>query len=103
MNEKVCNLTTLSSALNLKAVENQVKEHNNQVNSKLVVLQTAIDYKIDILDSKQNELDMKISVNSELERNILNNIAKQLNKTSRKHLDLDVEVQEVGDVWPTWT
>ena len=79
-------LVSLSSVLSLTAVENQAKEHNNQVTSTLVVLQTkqdAIDSKLNILDSKQDELDMKVmSVNSELEQTILTNITKQLKKTS---------------------
>ena len=85
-------LVSLSSALNLTAVKNQVKEHNSQVTSKLIVLQTkqdAIDSKLDILDSKQDELNIKVmSVNSELEQNILSltNVTKQLQTTSESSL-----------------
>ena len=82
-------LASLSSALNLTAVENQAKEHNNQVTSKLVVLQTKQDVihsKIGMLDSKQDELEMKlISVNSELEQDILSNVTMQLQRTYHLH------------------
>ena len=59
----------------------------DRINSRLISVSSAIngtiDSKLDLLDSKQDKLDMKVmSVNSELEQNILTNITKQLKKTS---------------------
>ena len=60
----------------------------DRINSRIISVSSAIngtiDSKLDLLDSKQDELDMKVmSVNSELEQNILTNITKQLKKTSQ--------------------
>ena len=59
----------------------------DRINSRIISVSSAIngkiDSKLDLLDSKQDKLDMKVmSVNSELEQNILTNITKQLKKTS---------------------
>ena len=101
-------LLNISMREEFRAVERQFQEHKNQTTSELSDLHTSlqsthtdhltqicakmdrinsrtisISSAIDILDSKQDELDIKvISVNSELEQNILTNITKQLKKTS---------------------
>ena len=79
--------TTLAFvSVNLTATESHVEEHSNHVNSKLAALhdkQDAIDSKLDVLNLKQDALDMKVmSVNSEIENNVLSNVTKQLQKTS---------------------
>ena len=75
-------LAVVSASINLTAMESQVEEHSNHVSSTLALLQNkqdAIDSKLDLLDSKQDELDMKVmSVNSELEHNVLSNITNEL-------------------------
>ena len=72
------------------------EEHKSHVTSTLADLQNilndnlhthdmkqdSIDVKIDALDSKQDELDLKlVSVNSELQQTVLNNLTEQLQKT----------------------
>ena len=65
----------------------QICDKMDRINSRIIsissVINGTIDSKLDLLDSKQDELDMKVmSVNSELEQNILTNITRQLKKTS---------------------
>ena len=76
-------------------VEESLTAHLTQIGAKMDVatskifsvssaINGTIDSKLDLLDSKQDELDMKVmSVNSELEQNILTNITKQLKKTPK--------------------
>ena len=62
----------------------QICDKVDILNSRIINVSSAtIDSKLDLLDSKQDELDMKVmSINSELEHNILTNITKQLQSTS---------------------
>ena len=56
---------------------------NSRINNVNSAINGTIDSKLDLLDSKQSELDRKVmSINSELEQNILTNVTKQLQKTS---------------------
>ena len=80
-------LASVSASISLTAMESQVEEHSNHVSSKLAALQNnqdAIDSKLDLLDSKQDALYyMKVmSVNAELEHNVLSNVTNQLQETS---------------------
>ena len=68
-----------------REIESQLEQHNNHVTSELIELE--IDHnttysKLDSLDTKQDELNMKVmSVSSELEQNILSNVTEELKKT----------------------
>ena len=67
-------------------IGDELEQHNNHVNSELIELE--IDHnttysELDSLDTKQDELSMKVmSVSSELEQNILSNVTEELKKTS---------------------
>ena len=67
-------------------IGDELEQHNNHVTSELIELE--IDHnttysKLDSLDTKQDELNMKVmSVSSELEQNILSNVTEELKKTS---------------------
>ena len=67
-------------------IGDELEQHKNHVNSELIELennQDDIDTKLDSLDTKQNELSMQVmSVSSELEQSILNNVTEELKKTS---------------------
>ena len=66
-------------------IGDELEQHNNHVTSELIELE--IDHnttysKLDLLDTKQDELNMKVmSVSSDLEQNILSNVTKELKKT----------------------
>ena len=66
-------------------IGDELEQHNNHVNSELIELE--IDHnttysKLDSLDTKQDELNMKVmSVSSELEQTILSNVTEELKKT----------------------
>ena len=66
-------------------IGDELEQHNNHVTSELIELE--IDHnttysKLDSLDTKQDELNMKVmSVSSELEQNILSNVTEELKKT----------------------
>ena len=81
-----------------------VKKNLTRIETQLIDMNS----KIDSLDSKQDGLSMKVTtVNSELEHNVLTNVTKELKKTAdylllNSFLHMNVEVQEVGDVWSTW-
>ena len=66
-------------------IGDELEQHNNHVNSELIELE--IDHnttysKLDLLDTKQDELSMKVmSINSDLEQNILSNVTEELKKT----------------------
>ena len=67
-------------------IGDELEQHKNHVNSELIELennQDDIDTKLDSLDTKQDELSMQVmSVSSELEQSILNNVTEELKKTS---------------------
>ena len=70
----------------LSGVKTELQEHSSQTASGLVGLETnqeTIDSKIDSLDSKLDGLSMTLTtVHSELERNVLTNVTKELKKTA---------------------
>ena len=81
LNESLVNEESLTDHLTQICVKMDII--NSRIGSVSSAINGTIDSKLDLLDSKQDELDMKVmSVNLELEQNILTNITKQLKKTS---------------------
>ncbi|CAI8054598.1 hypothetical protein GBAR_LOCUS29787 [Geodia barretti] len=70
----------------LSGVKAKLQEHSSQTASELAGLETnqeTIDSKLDSLDSKQDGLSMTVmTAHSELERNVLTNVTKELKKTA---------------------
>ena len=70
----------------LAAVKNEVKEELAAVKENLTRMETELAYmnsKLDSLDSKQDGLNMTVmTVNFELEHNVLTNVTKELKKTA---------------------
>ncbi|CAI8017999.1 hypothetical protein GBAR_LOCUS10873, partial [Geodia barretti] len=76
----------------LSGVKTELQEHSSQTTSELAGLETnqeTIDSKLDSLDSKQDGLSMTVTTaHSELERNVLTNVTKELKKTADYILEL---------------
>ncbi|CAI8029648.1 hypothetical protein GBAR_LOCUS16823 [Geodia barretti] len=76
----------------LSGVKANLLEHSSQTASELAGLETnqeTIDSKLDSLDSKQDGLSMTVTTaHSELERNVLTNVTKELKKTADYILEL---------------
>ena len=70
----------------LSGVKTELQEHSSQTASELAGLETnqeTIDSKLDSLDSKQDGFSMTVTTaHSELERNVLTNVTKELKKTA---------------------
>ena len=81
-------LDSLDSSVSqeFSVVKTRIQEHSSQTASELAGLETSqqtIDSKLDSLDSKQDSLSMTVmTVNSELEHNVLTNVTKELKKTA---------------------
>ena len=83
LNESMTTVNEESLTDHLTRICDKMDRINSRIISVSSAINDTIDSKLDLLDSKQDELDMKVmSVNSELEQNILTNITKQLKKTS---------------------
>ena len=88
-NQTISELSDLHTSLQSTHTDHltQICDKMDVLNSRMINVSSAnngtIDSKLDLLDSKQDELDMKVmSINTQLEHNILTNITKQLQKTS---------------------
>ena len=67
----------------VEAIRRDLEEHRLYVNQRLSNLEENMNRNLDLLDSKQDDLNIKVtSINSQLEHNILTNVTKQLQKTS---------------------
>ena len=70
----------------LSQIKTRLQEHGNLTASELARLETShqtIDSRLDSLDSKQDGLNITVmTVNSELEYNVLTNVTKELKKTA---------------------
>ena len=67
----------------LAAVKTEMKEDLAAVKENLTRIETELAEKLDSLDSKQDGLSMTVmTVNSELEHNVLTNVTKELKKTA---------------------
>ena len=81
-------LDSLDSSVSqeFSVVKTRLQEHSSQTASELAGLETSqqtIHSKLDSLDSKQDGLSMTVmTVNSELEYNVLTNVTKELKKTA---------------------
>ena len=83
LNESMTTVNEESLTDHLTRICNKMDRINSRIISVSSTINGTIDSKLDRLDSKQDKIDMKVmSVNSELEQNILTNITKQLKKTS---------------------
>ena len=82
INSKIDEVATILQQQH-EEIEDQLEQHNTNVESELASNQDDTAAKLDSLDTKQDELNMKLmSVSSELEQNILSNITEELKQTS---------------------
>ena len=83
LNESMTTVNEESVTDHLTRICNKMDRMNSRIFSVSSVINGTIDSKLDLLDSKQDNLDVKVmSVNSELEQKILTNITKQLKTMS---------------------